>query len=445
MLIRSTLTNYQNNHTRLGRVSAVVSGGWGRGGLGSDTKPQSKNNTVSKYDARKQVFSLKNQASKLLPNHRVCGCCNHRVNKDALVGVKVATHQNNNGVTRKATLTNVFRCDSIWVCPVCSQRILAKRGKEIEQALQMVEYKGGSVFMLTLTHSHQLGEALKPKLKLLGKALTRFFGDRTMQALFAKCGLIGHIKALEFTHSFNNGWHPHNHILMFSSFRDDEFKKMTVPITFDKNGFIQLVTPTRYKMMKKRGQLGSMSHVTIEDFIKHYWRKVCLAVGLGEPSFERGATLQDADKAKSYLTKFKTSQEMVGTSKVAKGSSRNQWQLLQDSLGGDAQASALFAQYAEATHGQRQLVWSRGLKEFFNIEQVEDAQCEDTSDDEVVNEEIAYFQVEQWHFVRKHNLIAELLNLAEMHGMEKLKEYIEKIPITARPVQDDPSLAVMRL
>ena len=105
-----------------------------------------------------------------------------------------------------------------------------------------------------------------------------------------------------------------------------------------------------------------MSHVTIEDFIKHYWRKVCLAVGLGEPSFERGATLQDADKAKSYLTKFKTSQEMVGTSKVAKGSSRNQWQLLQDSLGGDAQASALFAEYAEATHGQRQLVWSRGLK-----------------------------------------------------------------------------------
>lgn len=443
MIIRQNPTNYQRNHTYLGRVSAVVSGG--RGGLGSDTKPQSKNNTVSKYDARKQVFSLKNQASKLLPNHRVCGCCNHRVNKDALVGVKVATHKNNNGVTRKATLTNVFRCDSIWVCPVCSQRILAKRGKEIEQALQMIEYKGGSVFMLTLTHSHQSGEALKPKLKLLGKALTRFFGDRTMQALFAKCGLVGHIKALEFTHSFNNGWHPHNHILMFSSFRDDEFKKMTVPITFDKNGFIQLVTATRYKMMKKRGQLGAMSHVTIEDFIKHYWRKVCLAVGLGEPSFERGATLQDADKAKSYLTKFKTSQEMVGTSKVAKGSSRNQWQLLQDSLGGDAQASALFAEYAEATHGQRQLVWSRGLKEFFNIEQVEDAQCEDTSDDEVVNEEIAYFQVEQWHFVRKHNLIAELLNLAEMHGMEKLKEYIEKIPITATPVIDDLSLAVMRL
>ena len=195
MLIRSTPTNYQQNNARLGRVSAVVSGGR-VGSLGSDTKPQSKNNTVAKYDARKQVFSLKNQARFFLPNHREWGCCKNRVNKDALVGVKVATHQNNNGVTRKATLTNVFRCDSIWVCPVCSQRILAKRGKEIEQALQMVEYKGGSVFMLTLTHSHQLGEALKPKFKLLGKALTRFFGDRTMQALFAKCGLIGHIMAL---------------------------------------------------------------------------------------------------------------------------------------------------------------------------------------------------------------------------------------------------------
>lgn len=451
MIIRPIPTNYQKQYDaeQSGMGSFAVSGG--RGGLGSITKSQSKNysqkDTDSKRVARKQVFTLKNQSAKLMTSHRVCGCCNFRVDKNDLVGIKVSTNQNSGTATRKATLTNVFRCDSIWVCPVCAQRILAQRGKEIEQAIQINEKNGFSVFMLTLTHSHSRDDELKPKLKLIGKALTRFFGDRTMQAVFEKCGLIGHIKALEFTHSFENGWHPHNHILMFSRFAPDDFKNMQIAVTYDKDGFIRLVTAKRYKMMKQRNQLSSISHVTIEQFIKHYWRKCCLSVGLGEPSYERGATLQDADKAKSYLTKFKTAQEMTSTSKQAKGSSRNQWQLLQDSMNGDAQASALFIEYAEATKGQRQLVWSRGLKEFFKIEQVEDSQCEVPDDDDmiVVDETVVYLENEQWYFVRKNNLIPELLDIAELFGVDKLKEYIDKIPVTARPVIDDPSLAVMRL
>ena len=454
MLIRSNPTNYQRNHAHLGRVSAVVSKSRGRGGLGSITKSHSKNKTTkntadlpSRQDTRKSLFTLKNQSGSLLQGHRVNSCLCNRCNLDAPVGVKVSTYKNADTTTRKATFKNLFRCDSVWVCPVCGQRILAQRGKEIEQAIQMIEYKGGSVFMLTLTHSHQLGEDLKDKLARMGKALTRFFGDRVMREVFEKCGLIGHIKALEFTHSFKNGWHPHNHILMFSKFAPHQFLSMQVPVTFDKNGFIQLVTAKRYKMLKKRGLLSSMTHVTIEQFIKHYWRKCCLVAGLGEPNYERGATLQNADKAKSYLTKFKTAQEMTSQAKVAKSGSRNQWQLLSDSLNGDAYASHLFQEYAVATKHQRQLVWSRGLKEFFEIEQVEDANCEvpDEDDETLVREDEVYFHDEQWYFIRRNRLQPEVLNIAEKHGIEVLKEYIEKIPITAIPVIDDASLAVMRL
>lgn len=454
MLIRSNPTSYQHNHTYLGRVSAVVSKSRGRGGLGSITKSHSKNKTTknnddvpSRQDTRKQLFTLKNQSGSLLPSHRVNSCLCNRCNLDAPVGVKVSTYQNADATTRKATFKNLFRCDSVWVCPVCGQRILAQRGKEIEQAIDIQLGKGHSVFMLTLTHSHSLGEDLKDKLRRMGKALTRFFGDRTMRDVFEKFGMQGHIKALEFTHSFQNGWHPHNHILMFSKFAPHQFKSMKIAVMFDKDGFIQLVTGKRYKMLKARNQLAKMTHVTIEDFIKHYWRKCCLAVGLGEPSFERGATLQDADKAKSYLTKFKTAKEMTGANKVAKGGSRNQWQLLTDSLNGDAYASHLFQEYAVATKHQRQLVWSRGLKEFFEIEQVEDANCEvpDEDDETLVREDEVYFHDEQWYFIRRNRLQPEVLNIAEKHGIEVLKEYIEKIPITAIPVIDDASLAVMRL
>ena len=448
MLIRSTLTNYQNNHTRLGRVSAVVSGGWGRGGLGSNTKSHStftksaKETLPTKQETRSLLFKQKDEVGQLMPTHRTRWCLCNKCKPDDAVGVKVKETTTN----KKATFTGLFRCDSVWTCPVCGQRILAQRGREIEKAIAMQLEKRHSVFMLTLTHSHSKDDDLKEKLGLLGKALTRFFGDRAVRYVFDQFGLLGHIKALEITHSFANGFHPHHHILMFSTLAPHQFKNDVVSVYFDDDGFIKVVTPYVEKRLIKQGKEHLITPVTIEQFIKHYWRKCCLAVGLGEPSYERGATLQDADKAQSYLTKFKTAQEMTGASKVAKGSSRNQWQLLQDSMGGDAFAGSLFVEYAEAFKGQRQLTWSRGLKEYFNIEQVDDANCEvDDDAEQVISEDTVYFQDEQWHYIRRNKLQAYVLNYAETHSVGELQALIDKIPITSVVVQDDPSLSVLRL
>ena len=416
--------------------------------LGSYTKSQStftkvtKQPLPSKQDTRSLLFKQKDEVGRLMPTHRTRWCLCNKCKPDDAVGIKVKKTVKD----KKATFTGLFRCDSVWTCPVCGQRILAQRGREIEKAIAMQLEKGHSVFMLTLTHSHQLGENLKEKLGLIGKALTRFFGDRAMQYVFEQFGMIGHIKALEVTHSFANGWHPHNHILMFSQFSPDQFKNDLVAVYFDEEGFIKVVTPYVEKRLIKQGKDHLVTHVTIEQFIKHYWRKCCLAVGLGEPSYERGATLQDADKAQSYLTKFKTAQEMTGASKVAKGSSRNQWQLLQDSMGGDAFAGSLFVEYAEAFKGQRQLTWSRGLKKYFNIEQVDDANCEvDDDAEQVISEDTVYFQDEQWHYIRRNKLQAHILNYAETHSLSELQSLIDKIPIVSQVVQDDPSLAVLRL
>lgn len=448
MLIRSTPTNCQNNHTRLGRVSAVVRGG-GVGSLGSNTKSHSTFNKSAKetlptrQETRSLLFKQKDEVGRLMPTHRTRWCLCNKCQADDLVGVNVKKTTNDK---QKATFVNLFRCDSVWTCPVCGQRILAQRGREIEKAIAIQLEKKHSVFMLTLTHSHTKDENLKEKLGLLGKALTRFFGDRSMRYVFDQFGLLGHIKALEITHSFANGWHPHHHILMFSTLAPHQFKNDVVSVYFDDDGFIKVVTPYVEKRLIKQGKEHLITLVTIEQFIKHYWRKCCLAVGLGEPSYERGATLQDAQKAQSYLTKFKTAQEMVGTSKVAKGGSRNQWQLLQDSMGGDAFAGSLFVEYAEAFKGQRQLTWSRGLKEYFNIEQVDDANCEvDDDAEQVISEDTVYFQDEQWHYIRRNKLQAHILNYAETHSLSELQSLIDKIPIVSQVVQDDPSLAVLRL
>lgn len=422
--------------------------------LGSITKSQStfskstkKESQPTKHETRKYLFSLKNESAKLLPNSRVGGCLCNRCNVDENVAINVKTYLNKDSTTeRKATFKNLFRCDSVWICPVCGQRILAQRGKEIEQAIDMQLKNAHSVFMLTTTHSHQNGENLKDKLKKIGKATSRFFGDRATQYVFKQFGLQGHIKALEFTHSFKNGWHPHNHILMFSKLNPNEFKNDLVAVYFDFANDIHVVTPYVEKRLIKQKAEFLIKHITIEEFLKHYWRKCCVAVGLGEPNYERGATLNDADKAKSYLTKFKTAQEMTGSNKKAKGSSRNQWQLLGDAMNGDKQAAALFQEYADATKGQRQLVWSRSLKKMFNIAEIDDSECPDHQLDnqqQEIGDDTAVFQLEQWHFIRKNNLQAFILNYAETNGIDALKSYILKIPITSIAVQDSPHLSSM--
>lgn len=269
--------------------------------------------------------------------------------------------------------------------------------------------------MLTLTHSHNRLENLNKKVKLLRKALSRFFGDRAMKSIFEQFGKVGQIKALETTYSEANGWHPHNHILMFSTMSPDEFLADTVSVTYDENKDVEYVTPHREKKLIKDGRIDDIKQVTFEHFIKSYWVKICRAVGLGTPSIKRGATIQDASAVKTYLTKFKTAQELTNAqAKRAKGDSRNQWEILADAHNGCERSAKLWQIYAAAFKGEKQLNWSRGLKDMLLIDDVKDDEIEelaDLKDDEIVT--VVELAVEDWGYIRRKNWQAHLLEIVE--------------------------------
>lgn len=379
--------------------------------LGSITKSQSKtNNSLSNaQDNRRSAYALKNTSAKLLPEGRVNNCLNNRVTTDRGVDVKLSK------VTGKAHYGNLMRCDSVWVCPCCSARILAQRGKEVEQGVNEWITAGGSVFMLTLTHSHKRDESLAIKMSLLKKALSRFFGDRAMKSLFNQVGKVGQIKALETTYSNANGWHPHHHILMFSKLSTDQFEQELVSVTFDKNGYVQLVTAEREEKLIARDRIDDIKHVTFEYFIKSYWVKICKAVGLGAPSIERGATIQNAGAVKTYLTKFKTAQELTNAqAKRGKNGSRNQWEILADAHNGCEKSAKLWQVYAGAFKGERQLFWSRGLKDLLLIEDVEDSEIEEFG--EVAEEEIisiCELKQESWRYIVGKKWQSHVLDIVE--------------------------------
>lgn len=383
--------------------------------LGSITKSQSKTNsdnnkTLSNaQNNRRAAYALKNTSAKLLPTERVCNCLNHRVTADRGVDVRL------NKTNGKAGYGNLMRCDSVWVCPHCSGRILAQRGKEVEKGVETWTQAGGSVFMLTLTHSHKRTDNLALKMKLLQKALSRFFGDRAMKEIFDQFGKVGQIKALETTYSDANGWHPHHHILMFSEMSPDEFLNDAVSVTYDKNGYVQYVSLEREQKLIGKGRIDDIKTVTFEQFIKSYWVKICLAVGLGAPSFKRGATMQNASAVKTYLTKFKTAQELTNAqAKRAKGDSRNQWEILADAHNGCESSGKLWQIYADAFKGQRQLFWSRGLKEMLLIDEISDDEIEElegVADDEIIT--VIELAVEDWGYIRRKNWQAQLLEIVE--------------------------------
>ncbi len=383
--------------------------------LGSITKSQSKTNSkdnqkFSKAQGdRRSAYALKNTSAKLLPAERVCNCLNHRVTADRGVDVRL------NKTNGKAGYGNLMRCDGVWICPCCSGRILAKRGKEVEKGVDTWTQAGGSVFMLTLTHSHKRTDKLALKMKLLQKALSRFFGDRAMKEIFEQFGKVGQIKALETTYSEANGWHPHHHILMFSEMSPDEFLNNAVSVTYDKNGYVQYVSLEREQKLIAKGRGNDIEVINFEQFIKSYWVKICLAVGLGAPSLEHGATMQNASAVKTYLTKFKTAQELTNAkAKRAKGASRNQWEILADAHNGCESSGKLWQIYADAFKGQRQLFWSRGLKEMLLIDEIADDEIEElegVADDEIIT--VIELGVEDWGYIRRKNWQAQLLEIVE--------------------------------
>ena len=75
-------------------------------------------------------FILQDQSCKLLPKHRVCNCLKKRIDKNKNRTVKYNVDR------KKSHWSNVQRCASLWVCPVCAKQITEGRRSELSAALE---------------------------------------------------------------------------------------------------------------------------------------------------------------------------------------------------------------------------------------------------------------------------------------------------------------------
>lgn len=274
--------------------------------------------------------------------HRTCWCHRGVVHADGKVSVKCQADGDS------ARLHGVTTCKSVWACPVCSVKICAVRQAELTDAVNAWVGQGGYVYLMTLTFPHDRGERLAELLPKFTKAKAFFKNSKTYKRILGKEVRKGSVTSLEVTLGEANGWHPHQHDLVFA-------------------------TPDAFGDVKER-DLGRLESRSILE-LKEAWCTALMKARLCDPAelsdvMNHGLDIRGGQYAAEYIAKFGKEQKWGLSREVtmhaAKVGNDNKgahpFQLLVWAEEGDGLAVEQFREYIDAFEGKRMLSWSRGLK-----------------------------------------------------------------------------------
>ena len=343
----------------------------------------SPENEQPSMDDRFLRYQMQSVAKHILPRNRVGICLRHQIEKYG--NVDLYKHRS----TQKAFYGGLMVCGNVWVCPVCASKISERRRVELKKAFKAHLDTGGYCTMVTLTFSHSSRDKLDDLLLALGKSMATFSRGKRHDNFRKEIGLIGKIRAFEITYG-ENGWHPHIHLLLMHSIE---------------------IEPWEWTNM--------------EDKLYSMWSGACAKSGL-ETSREHGLKIHDAAEASTYIGKWGdimdkrwgTDSEMTKANiKKGRAGSLTPFDFLRRVIeDGDLEYEDKFREYAKAVKGKQQLVWSKGLKAKYLIEE--------KTDEEVATEKVESADLlgvidwRDWKYILQNNLRFKLLQEVEEHGYE---------------------------
>jgi hypothetical protein len=333
-------------------------------------------------ESRSYRYFLKAIINKIMTDSRINKCSRIRVpGKDVQI-LKSLEHQ-------KCHYSGLLRCGSPWGCPICASQISERRKVEVKAAIVTARMMGWSVHLMTCTVPHGLGDDVNVIRDQLAKAWRRMTTGRAGKLVRKELLIEGTIRAIEVTYGLN-GFHPHYHILIFSS---------------------RLVCSELFKY-----------------YFAPLWQDACVKSGLGRPSDTHGLDVRDGQKADEYVSKGAfglekdnwglESELTKGHTKVSKSKTGSTpFGLLEDyAINGTEKSKNLFLVYFKAFKGSRQLYWSNGLKSKLSVEDYTDEELIAKADDEC--SVLATLTVQQWRAVLFTGSEAVLLDIAEKNPLD---------------------------
>ncbi|MDD5215390.1 MAG: hypothetical protein PHQ03_07640 [Methylococcales bacterium] len=355
----------------------------------------------SKAEILAERFELQKTMAKIVPEHRVSKCMRVVQSKGRHLSVfKSVKHST-------ISLSNLQSCGSVWDCVPCAAKITERRRNEVKKAIEAHKEQGGSISFVTRTTPHYKSDSLLSIRDKFRKADTIYRGSSGYKIITKNKQCHGQsIKVFELTVSDANGWHFHVHELYFHEAGAFEGQAVS------SNPF--------YKQFLQEFEQGLYKE----------WRNAALKAGFEEPSRAHGLQVQNGDFASDYLSKWgvepsggwgvdsELTKAHIKTSK--KGFSPfDLIKLYQETQ--NPELAPMIQEYSEAMKGQKQLIWSRGLKARFGIDDIDDDDLVDQLEDDA--EEIGTICPMQWKFIVANDLRVDFMLLASQ-GWDVASEFL---------------------
>lgn len=303
-------------------------------------------------------------------------------------------------------MAGLSSCGLVHQCPWCGAKIRHGRTQEILQAFGAVVERGGAAHLLTLTLPHDLPDQLSKLLAGLDAGWKRIPSGAAWTRLSKRIGYLGYYYAEEILCSCEaagTGWHPHLHVLIFTS-RELEMEEW----------------------------------VALQIYARTQWQAGVTKAGLRRPHDVHGCRLDanctSPDVAR-YVGKLQEGGEPDGgwtaAHELARGDlkdgragSLTPFQLVAWFLhSGDTEYLARWRQYVAATKGRRAIGSSRGLRAKLGLDkaatdaELAAAEVEDRTD-------VASVPCPVWRGVLAEGLETELLDVADVGDLAEINAFL---------------------
>lgn len=361
-------------------------------GLGKDANIVATSQDAGKYRAFRQLgfaqhllyeYDVKSDRSGNIHRTRLCHAA--RSGHVEKISLNVSTSPD----AKEASLSGVQTCGSIWSCPVCARRIAVERGKEIGYTIDKMIETGHVPLLISLTARHTVVTRLNQFNEQFKQAWRYFTQSRKWRKLKELMGIEHNIKAIEVTHTHKNGFHRHQHGVLFA--HADNIKKASAE-----------------------------AFETWQADVTKHWLHCLKKAGL-DGTFERACDIRiSKDIKRDYLSKLGMEEKQSGKLDYELSGNankdyygRNIWAILNSASTGNEQDAKLYVEYVQAMSGTNWITFSRGLKDLVGLDEIEDETiASDDSNDQIEYEPLLEISDYEYEPVRAFRAYGDLLEIA---------------------------------
>jgi len=359
---------------------------------------------------------MQRAVAKLLPQGNGVSKCQARSLPDGNGGHREIEVKKVDG---SAYLNGVLSCGSVWMCPLCSPKILVRRAADIDVIMEVAKKRRATVLFVTLTCRHHAFDSPEFTVKLVSGAFGKLLRGRDWAGHTGKererrieagkpvsggkrgdLAYIGMTRVMEVNHG-PNGYHPHIH----------------AGLVFER-------------------ELTDAEILGFRLWLFDKWNQYLASVGAKAVTWENGVDVkrwETADHLGNYVTKIGhgwslSSELTAGDEKEARHSGHyNTAQLVRRYVeeGESEEVADVLRGMYRATKGKRMMYTSPALRKWANL-------GEEKSDEELANEDVqgvglVSLAPELYGWLRRLWAIADVLTAAEKRGAPGIIEHCEAI------------------